>query len=168
MIQQNKHNISSGEVFTFRNSHGYEWSARVTRVTDSSVFSNPLDHGSEHRESLNTWNARIESGRLVSRVAKVRCAEFDYVDDIANELDIDASEVTAQIAKYGVNGSKLDRSNGIWFDSNADRDTNDQISRVHNRYDEERSEEGIPDYRHAEADGIQVGPWNAEIGSFAK
>ena len=63
----NKHYIQSGEVFTFRNGRGFEWSARVTRVTDKSVFSTPLDNPmNEHRESLNTWNVRIDQ-RLVSR-----------------------------------------------------------------------------------------------------
>lgn len=66
MIQQNKHNIQSGEIFTFRTRLGKEWSARVTRVTDKSVFSKRHPNGgAEHRESLNTWNGYMN--RLVSR-----------------------------------------------------------------------------------------------------
>ncbi len=98
--------------------------------------------------------------------------QFEFIDDIANELDIDAEHVKANIEKYGLNGDKLDHRNGVWYDSKEDGDFNDKISRIHMRYDENanyhRSEEGIPDYRYAEADGIQVGPWNAEIGGFVK
>lgn len=85
--------------------------------------------------------------------------QFEFIDDIANELDIDVEHVAANIAKYGMNGDKLDHRNGLWYDSKEDQNFNDQISRIHMRYDEnanyhraDLTEEGLPDYRYAEAD----------------
>lgn len=64
MKQVNTYNLKPGDRFK-RRGLGEEYTAEVTRVSDSSVWTRTLNEATAGRESLNTVNGYIRTGRWV-------------------------------------------------------------------------------------------------------